>query len=673
MTPVLRVRDLTVSFSGSDGAVTAVDGLSFDLARGEVLGLVGESGSGKSTVGLAAMGLHDAARTSVGGSVTVGGVEVVGAPDARLRGLRGARIAMVFQDALASLSPFHSVGEQLAEAYRIHSGVGRAAARTRAADMLDRVGIPAARARDYPHQFSGGMRQRVMIGMALVNAPDVLIADEPTTALDARVQRQVLSLLAELRQESGTAVLLITHDVGVVAETCDRMLVMRGGHLIEEGPTGRLLTTAEHPYTRALIGAAPTLTSTPGTRLPTVPAARAGAFLSAATASRPAAVSGGAGLGAGLAGHRRSASPGPGDAAAGAAPEDAARAGAFLSAATASRPAAVSGGPGLGAGLAGHRRSAPPGPGDVAADTTAAAEELGASSAGEILSAATARRSASPGAVAADGIVMGSGAAEGPLAEVVDLHVEFGGRRRGPWGRRGEPVRAVRGVGLRIEPGETLGLVGESGSGKSTTARVFAGLQRPTAGGVRFDGRDIARAAVDARLRRELSRDVQLVFQDPYASLNPRRTVEEIVTTGLRIHTDLDAAARRARAAELLEQVGLDPAHLTRYPHEFSGGQRQRIGIARALAPRPRLIIADEPVSALDVSVQAQVLNLLMDLRDELGLSLLFVSHDLAVVRHFCDRVAVMRAGVVVESGPRDEVFDEPKAVYTRELLAATM
>ncbi|MFD7238265.1 dipeptide ABC transporter ATP-binding protein [Streptomyces syringium] len=669
MTPVLRVRDLSVSFSGTGGAVTAVDGLSFDLARGEVLGLVGESGSGKSTVGLAAMGLHDAARTSVGGSITVGGVEVVGAPDARLRGLRGARIAMVFQDALASLSPFHSVGEQLAEAYRVHSGAGRAAARARAADMLDRVGIPAARARDYPHQFSGGMRQRVMIGMALINAPDVLIADEPTTALDARVQRQVLSLLAELRQESGTAVLLITHDVGVVAETCDRMLVMRDGHLIEEGPTGRLLTAAERPYTRALIGAAPTLASTPGTRLPTVPLSLPGGGVAFSAATGAAA----------------------GDAE----PLGAARAGVSPSVATASRFVVGSGGAEQGVGLAGRRRSAPAGPGAVAADMTAAAEELNASSAGETRSAATAsrpvmgsggagqaagrRRSVPPGpgaVVAEAGVSPSAGtasAAERPLVEVVDLHVEFGVRRRGPWGRRGEPVRAVRGVGLRIEPGETLGLVGESGSGKSTTARVLAGLQRPTAGDVRFDGRDIARAAVDPRLRRELSRDVQLVFQDPYASLNPRRTVEEIVTTGLRIHTDLDAAARRARAVELLEQVGLDPAHLTRYPHEFSGGQRQRIGIARALAPRPRLIIADEPVSALDVSVQAQVLNLLMDLRDELGLSLLFVSHDLAVVRHFCDRVAVMRAGVVVESGPRDEVFDDPKAVYTRELLAATM
>ncbi len=546
---VLDVRDLTVSFTGRGSSVTAVDNVSFGLERGEVLGLVGESGSGKSTVGLAAMGLHDAARTTVTGSITVGGTEIVGAPDSALRELRGARIAMVFQDALAALSPFHTVGAQLAEAYRLHAGSGRAEARERAATMLERVGIPAARARDYPHQFSGGMRQRVMIAMALINAPDVLIADEPTTALDARVQRQVLSLMSELAQESGTAVLLITHDVGVVAEMCDRMLVMRGGRDIESGPTRKLLTDASHPYTRALIGAAPTLSTVPGSRLPTV--------------------------------------------------DD-------------------------------------PEPAHVVRGTERASGE---------------------GAV---------------LAEVTDLTVEFPGRRS-LWGRKAQPVAAVRGVSLRVRRGETLGLVGESGSGKSTTARVLAGLQRPTTGSVRFEGRDIGRASVDTALRRELSRDVQLVFQDPYASLNPRRTVEEIVTLPLRVHTTLDAAARRERAAELLGQVGLDAAHLSRYPHEFSGGQRQRIGIARALAPRPRLIIADEPVSALDVSVQAQVLNLLMDLRDELGLSLLFVSHDLAVVRHFCDRVAVMRAGTVVENGPRDEVFDDPKADYTRELLAATM
>ncbi|MFD9884017.1 dipeptide ABC transporter ATP-binding protein [Streptomyces alboflavus] len=546
--PVLRVRDLGVTFTGTRGTVMAVEGVTFDLARGEVVGLVGESGSGKSTVGLAALGLHDPARTQVTGSIEIGDTEIVGAAEEALRPLRGNRVAMVFQDALAALSPFHGVGAQLAEAYRIHHrAASRAEARDRAADMLERVGIPAVRARDYPHQFSGGMRQRVMIAMALINSPDVLVADEPTTALDARVQRQVLDLLDELRHEHGTAVVLVTHDVGVVAHATDRVLVMRGGHLLEQGPTRRVLTAPEHPYTRALIGAAPTLTGEPGTRLPTVD------------------------------------EPEP-------KPRTAAR----------------------------------------------------------VPVTATGR----------------------PLAEITGLHVEFGGGRT-LLGRRREPARAVRGVSLHVRAGETLGLVGESGSGKSTTARVLAGLQRPTAGEVRFDGRDISGAAGDTTLRRELSREVQLVFQDPYASLNPRRTVEQIVTTPLRVHTKVGAAERRERAAGLLEQVGLSTADLDRYPHEFSGGQRQRVGIARALALRPRLIIADEPVSALDVSVQAQVLNLLMDLRDELGLSLLFVSHDLAVVRHFCDRVAVMRHGEIVETGTRDEVFERPGAAYTRDLLAA--
>ncbi|WP_237773055.1 MULTISPECIES: dipeptide ABC transporter ATP-binding protein [Streptomyces] len=551
--PVLSVRDLTVSFTGPRGTVTAAEGVSFDLARGEVLGLVGESGSGKSTVGLAAMGLHDPARTTIRGTVEVGGTDVVGAGEARLKELRGGRIAMVFQDALASLSPFHAVGAQLAEAYRLHhKDAGRGEARARAVEMLERVGIAAARARDYPHQFSGGMRQRVMIAMALINHPDVLIADEPTTALDARVQRQVLDLLGELQREYGTAVVLVTHDVDMVAAATDRMLVMRHGRTVEQGSTHQLLTAATHPYTRALIGAAPSLETVPGTRLPTVDA-----------------------------------------------PEPTARTNARVWGAV-----------------------------DEGKRTT--------------------------------------------LAEVSDLRVEFGGGRT-LLGRRRPGTQAVRGVSLRVAEGETLGLVGESGSGKSTTARVLAGLQKPTGGTVRFDGRDITRAAEETALRRALSREVQLVFQDPYASLNPRRTVEEIVTTPLRVHTDLSRQERRDRAAELLEQVGLSTGHLPRYPHEFSGGQRQRIGIARALAPRPRLIIADEPVSALDVSVQAQVLNLLMDLRDDLGLSLLFVSHDLAVVRHLCDRVAVMHHGGIVETGSRDEVFDNPQEPYTKELLAARL
>ncbi|MER5351426.1 ABC transporter ATP-binding protein [Kitasatospora sp. NPDC002551] len=561
--PVLSVRDLSVTFADPRGGapVGAVRGLSFDLARGEVLGLVGESGSGKSATGLAVLGLHDPRTTTVTGSIRLAGQELVGAGESVLRRVRGGRVALVFQDALTSLSPFHGVGAQLAEMYRLHHpDAGRAEARRRAAAMLDRVGIPAARVRDYPHQFSGGMRQRVMIAMALMNDPDVLIADEPTTALDARVQRQVLDLLGELQREHGTAVLLVSHDLGVVAGTTDRTLVMRGGRPVESAPTAALLAAPREPYTRALVGAALTLDSVPGTPLPTVD--------DPSPAPRP-------------------------------------------------RPTA----------------------------------------------AATAATAATGGSTPA---------APGPwLAEVEDLAVHFPGRRgpRLPGRERPGPVRAVEGVSLRIAPGETLGLVGESGSGKSTTSRVLAGLQPATAGAVRYDGLDATRP--DRALRRRIAKEVQLVFQDPYASLNPRRTVAQTLDTPLRLHTALDAGQRRERSAELLEQVGLPAAHLDRYPHEFSGGQRQRIGIARALAPEPRLIIADEPVSALDVSVQAQVLNLLMELRERLGVAFLFVSHDLAVVRHFCDRVAVMHRGRLVESTDRDRLFAAPHTAYTRELLAA--
>ncbi|MFI6152505.1 dipeptide ABC transporter ATP-binding protein [Kitasatospora sp. NPDC051170] len=548
---MLSVRDLTVSFADPRGGapVTAVQGVSFDLAPGEVLGLVGESGSGKSTVGLAVLGLHDPRTTTVTGSIRLDRRELVGAEESELREVRGGRAALVFQDALTSLSPFHGVGAQLAEMYRLHHpGASRAEARRRAAAMLDRVGIAAARAGDHPHRFSGGMRQRVMIAMALMNDPRLIIADEPTTALDARVQRQVLDLLEELRREHGTAVLLVSHDLGVVAGRTDRTLVLRGGSQVESAPTAELLAAPREPYTRALVGAALRLDSVPGSALPTV--------------------------------------------------DDPSPAARF-----------------------------------------------------RVREAGSGRR-----------------AEERWLVEVEDLSVHFPGRRSLS-SLRPPPVRAVDGVGLRIAPGETLGLVGESGSGKSTTARVLAGLQAPTGGRVCYDGLDITRP--DRELRRRLSREIQLVFQDPYASLNPRRTIGGTLDTPLRLHTPLDAAGRRERAAELLEQVGLSPDHLDRYPHEFSGGQRQRIGIARALAPGPRLIIADEPVSALDVSVQAQVLNLLMELRERLDVAFLFVSHDLAVVRHFCDRVAVMHRGRLVESTDRDRLFAAPHTAYTRELLAA--
>ncbi|MGW8765458.1 dipeptide ABC transporter ATP-binding protein [Streptomyces sp. NPDC055815] len=587
--PALRVQDLAVTFTTPRGPVPAVRNIFFDLAPGEVLGLVGESGSGKSTIGLAALGLHDPARTRVEGSIRLAGHpdELVGAPESVLTRIRGDRVAMVFQDALDALSPFHTIGAQIAEAYRVHHPkAGRKEARERAAAVLERVGIPAARASDHPHHLSGGMRQRVVIAMALINDPAVLIADEPTTALDARVQRQVLDLIRRLQAETGAAMVLITHDVGVVAETCHRMLVLRGGETVEEGTTEHLLTAPAHPYTRALIGAAPTLHTPPGTRLPTVddpePKPRANLAPDEDPEPKP----------------RANLAP----------DED-------------------------------PNQDQEPNPDPNSGP----------------------KSDPEPRVKAGPRTATGSGV----LAELHDLRVDYPGRRRG----HAHP--AVKGVSLHVAHGETLGLVGESGSGKSTIARVLAGLRRPTGGEVRFDGRDISKAVTSSRLRRELSRDVQLVFQDPYASLNPRRTVEQILATPLRLHTDLDGAQRKERAAELLEQVGLSTAHLSRHPHEFSGGQRQRIGIARALAVRPRLIIADEPVSALDVSIQAQVLNLLMDLREELGLSLLFISHDLAVVRHFCDRIAVLKKGELVEAGPRDTVFEAPTAPYTKELLAA--
>ncbi|MEV6161934.1 ABC transporter ATP-binding protein [Streptomyces sp. NPDC052052] len=562
---VLSVRGLDVVFRPGQGAdVHAVHALDFDLRRGEVLGIVGESGSGKSVATLALMGLHEDNGASVTGSAQLHGAdgsttELVGAAERTMRTVRGGRISMIFQDALAALSPYHQVGAQLMEMYRLHHPkASQAQARERALAMLERVGIPdpEARAKAFPHQFSGGMRQRVMIAMALMNEPEVVIADEPTTALDVTVQKQVLSLLKDLQRDMNLSIIFITHDFGVVAETADRTLVMFRGKKIEEGPTQELLTEPKEPYTSALVAAVPTLDTPPGSRLATVESLTRGEQPSAQEKDTEAA--------------------------------------------PAEQPAA-----------------------EAATDAS-------------------------------------------PLLSVRDLQVHFPVRTAVLRRHTGD-VKAVDGVTFDIARGESFGLVGESGCGKSTTSRVVIGLERATGGKVLFEGKEVP---VDGSSRgRTLARDIQIVFQDPYASLNPRLTVEQIIAAPMTIHTDLDADARRARVLELLEQVGLERRHLRRYPHEFSGGQRQRIGIARALALRPRLIIADEPVSALDVSVQAQVLNLLQDLRSELGLSYLFVSHDLAVVRHFCERIAVMKAGRIVETGTREQIFDAPQHEYTRTLL----
>ncbi|MER5486917.1 ABC transporter ATP-binding protein [Streptomyces sp. NPDC002812] len=519
---LVDVTGLTVEFPvGRPGEyVRAVDGVSFTLEPGRALGIVGESGSGKSTVATALLGLHHGTGARLGGTVRVGGTDVGAASPAQLRELRGAVAAMVFQDPLSSLDPYYAIGDQIAEVYRVHASVTRRAARARAVEVLDRVGIPDAvrRSRARPHEFSGGMRQRALIAMALACEPKLLIADEPTTALDVTVQAQILDLLHGLREERGLGLLLVTHDVGVAAENVDAVLVMRDGVVVERGPVESVLSAPADPYTAALLVAVP--------RLDAVAAPRPGA------------------------------------------------------------------------------EAAPVEP-------------------------------------------------ELPVVEAFSLRKEFGrGKRR---------VEAVGGVSVFVRGGETLGIVGESGSGKSTLGRMLVGLLEPTSGQVRRDGAESVGVVPG----------VQMVFQDPVSSLNPRRSIGESIADPLRAAGEKDGRAIRDRVGELLVRVGLEEAHYDRYPHEFSGGQRQRVGIARALAPRPRLIVCDEPVSALDVTTQAQVTALLAELQRELGIALVFIAHDLAVVRQVSDRVAVMRGGVIVEEGPVDEVYDRPSHAYTRELLAA--
>ncbi|WP_223858288.1 dipeptide ABC transporter ATP-binding protein [Streptomyces sp. JV180] len=574
--PLVEVTDLTVDF----GEVRAVDRLSFTLEPGGALGVVGESGSGKSAAAYALLGLHRGTGARVGGSVLVAGTDVNAADERGLRALRGARAAMVFQDPLSSLDPYYPVGDQIAEVYRVHRPVNRRAARARAVEVLDRVGIPdaARRSRLRPHEFSGGMRQRALIAMALACEPRLLVADEPTTALDVTVQAQILDLLHDLRHETGMGLLLVTHDVGVAAESVDDVLVMRRGAEVERGPVARVLGAPREPYTKELLAAVP----------------RVEAHRTAATAGVPR--------------------------------------------------------------------------GSVAVSRVSAGPVSRAT--GPVVAASEAQDAPSVSAVKGAPLVTGAeGAAPlvpavedaAPLIEAVDLRRAFG--------RGSGRVAAVDRVSLTVRAGETLGIVGESGSGKTTLGRMLVRLLDPTSGRLRYRGREIG--ALPERELRPFRRELQMVFQDPVASLNPRRSVGESVADPLRAAGERDEGRIRDRVGALLERVGLEPAHFERYPHEFSGGQRQRVGIARALAAEPKLIVCDEPVSALDVTTQAQVVALLAELQRELGIGLVFIAHDLAVVRQVSDRVAVMRRGVLVEQGEADAVYEDPRDPYTRQLLAA--
>ncbi|WP_380280662.1 dipeptide ABC transporter ATP-binding protein [Kitasatospora purpeofusca] len=589
--PLLTVEGLRVTFPAPGGPVTAVHDIGFTLAAGECLAIVGESGSGKTVTARSLLGLAGPTATVTAERLELAGTDLRALSERAWQGVRGGRIGLVLQDALVSLDPLRRVGHEVAEALRNHRPGPRRARWDSAVALLEDVGLPEAprRARQYSHQLSGGQRQRALIASALAAGPEVLIADEPTTALDVTVQARILDLLAA-RKRAGTAVLLISHDLAVVARLADRVAVVHAGRVVEQGPTGEVLRSPAHPYTRRLLAAVPTA----GTR---------GHRLAGPARPEDAAAPG---TGGGL---------GPTDAADGC--HYAPLCPVAADGCRAERPAPVGVGPGHTARCL--RVDAPWKPSPAVHRAPAAA-------------------------------------AGAPVLEVSGLVKAFRTTGRGRH-------TAVRDVSFVLHEGETLGVVGESGSGKTTVARIAMGLLDPDAGAVRLLGEPWSGRPEAAR--RERRRWIQLVQQDPLGSFDPRWTVRRIVGEAL------PAQDRRRRTAELLDLVGLEQALLERRPPELSGGQRQRVAIARALAPGPRILVCDEPVSALDVSVQAQILDLFGDLQERLGLSLLFISHDLGVVNHLSDRVLVMRDGEVVESGPADEVLHRPSHAYTRSLLAA--
>ena len=602
--PVLSIRSLAVTFLGSGSPIPAVRGIDLDVYENEVLGIVGESGSGKSVTALAAAGLLPGT-ADVEGSIRLAGQEVVGAEAEALRRMRGQDIGVVFQDPSTTLNPLLPVGRQIVEGEIAHGRLTPDKGKIRAVDLLREVEVadPGNRALQYPFQFSGGMRQRAVIAMAMAGRPKVIIADEPTTALDVTVQAQVLALLARRQRETGAAVVLITHDLGVVAEVANRVAVMYGGRIVETGTVRDIFAHPRHPYTAALLRSAPRIDVT-GDRLDPIP-------------GQPPTPTD---MPSGCAFHPRCA---------------------------------------LSAGRAACRTATPElrSMGGAGAPHEAAchfAEELAAP-----VRATTVPASARIAPVSAE---------ISSLLEVRDLKVHFP-IRTGLLRRVDRTVRAVDGVSLRVSRGETLGLVGESGCGKTTTGRAIMGLLSSTGGSIRFDGREVR--GLPRPGMRAVRRRMQYIFQDPYSSLNPMLSVGDAVAEPLRIHGLYDEMGGARWIARLFEMVGLSPSVAHRYPSEFSGGQKQRIGIARALSLKPELLILDEPVASLDVSIQAQIVNLLQDLQQELGLAYLFIAHDLSVVKHISDRVAVMYLGRIVEESTKPALYGSPAHPYTQALLSA--
>jgi microcin C transport system ATP-binding protein len=522
--PLLSVENLSVDFSQDGRIIHAVRNASFTVNRGETVALVGESGSGKSVTALSTVGLLPDNAT-ITGRVTYNGAEMTGKSDAELRAVRGNDISFIFQEPMTSLNPLHTIERQLAESLALHQGLSGAPARARILDLLHKVGIPEAESRlgAYPHQLSGGQRQRVMIAMALANGPDLLIADEPTTALDVTIQAQILDLLADLKVREQLSLLFITHDLGIVRRIADRVCVMQGGEIVEQGPTAEIFANPQHPYTRKLLAAEP------------------------------------------------KGSPGPVD------------------------PKATE------------------------------------------------------------------------IVRTENLRIWFpiqSGFLRKTLGH----VKAVNDASISVRAGETLGIVGESGSGKTTLALAILRLI-PSTGVIRFQDTDLQ--GLSAARMRAHRRDLQIVFQDPFGSLSPRMTAEQVIAEGLGVHGLEPGRNRREMVADIMQEVGLDPAAMTRYPHEFSGGQRQRIAIARAMILKPKLVVLDEPTSALDMTVQVQIVDLLRELQARHGLAYLFISHDLRVIRALSHQVIVMKSGDVVESGSAESIFQSPKNEYTRNLMAA--